>query len=51
MPVQRGPWLNETYREILRRAIRWGTGRAHGDRDAAHQTVSGSGNNEGKYER
>jgi hypothetical protein len=26
MPVQRGPWLNETYREILRRAIRWGTG-------------------------
>jgi uncharacterized protein len=26
MPVQRGPWVNATYREILRRAIRWGTG-------------------------
>jgi uncharacterized protein len=24
VPVQRGPWLNPTYREILRRAIRWG---------------------------
>ena len=24
LPVQRGPWTDETYREILRRSIRWG---------------------------
>jgi len=28
MPVQHGPWGNATYREILRRVIRWGIGRA-----------------------
>ena len=27
VPVQRGPWENPTYREILRRAIRWGISR------------------------
>ena len=26
VPVQPGPWINETYLEILRRAIQWGTG-------------------------
>jgi type 1 glutamine amidotransferase len=26
MPVQRGPWTSDSYRELLRRAIRWGTG-------------------------
>jgi type 1 glutamine amidotransferase len=26
MPVQRGPWIVPAYREILRRALRWGTG-------------------------
>ena len=25
MPVQRGPWFSPGYRELLRRAIRWGT--------------------------
>ncbi|MFT4055694.1 MAG: ThuA domain-containing protein [Novosphingobium sp.] len=27
VPVQRGPWEDPTYREILRRAIRWGVSR------------------------
>ena len=27
-PAERGPWTNETYREILRRALHWGTERA-----------------------
>jgi uncharacterized protein len=26
IPVQRGPWTNPAFREILARAIRWGTG-------------------------
>lgn len=25
MPVQSGPWLNPTFRELVRRSIRWGT--------------------------
>jgi len=28
LPAQRGPWEDPTYREILRRAIRWGVQRA-----------------------
>lgn len=28
LPVQPGPWIDETYREIVRRAIRWGVERA-----------------------
>lgn len=28
LPVQRGPWTDETYREIVRRSIRWGVERA-----------------------
>lgn len=27
VPVQPGPWLDPTYRELVRRAIRWGTDR------------------------
>lgn len=27
MPVQHGPWIDPTYREIIARAIRWGTRR------------------------
>lgn len=26
VPVQRGPWTNDVYREVIARAIRWGTG-------------------------
>lgn len=26
LPANPGPWTNETYREVIRRAIRWGTG-------------------------
>jgi hypothetical protein len=28
LPVQPGPWIDKTYREIVRRAIRWGVERA-----------------------
>lgn len=28
LPVQRGPWTDETYREIIRRSIRWGVERS-----------------------
>ena len=31
MPVQRGPWTDPTYREIIRRAIRWGIESRHAE--------------------